>query len=213
MTSTPPFPGLALLHFTATSDTGSFSLQFYTTHSPRFPSHLRGDPSALLQTPPHHHPQCGLALASLRTLLELSTACSFRCPLYTDEAHSPGVPKFQITFNFRRHSYTRTPRKYIEHSAAQNRAPDPESPQFLPFLGSFNGTTGLSSFRPQPLPFSLVHIQFFTKLCRLRLQNRSLTGQPSPASTSPAPLTMAESLYPATIHSPYNSQWSSHIRN
>lgn len=187
MTSTPPFPGLALLHFTATSDTGSFSLQFYTT-LPLFPFSPPSRPlssSADPSSPPP--PQCGLALAPLRTVLELSPSYSFRCPLYTDEAHSPSVPKFQTTFNFRLHSYTRTPRKYIEHSAAQNRAPDPESPQFLPFLGSFNGTTGLSSFRPQPLPFSL--IQFFTKLCQLRLQNTSLTGQPSPASTSPSPLT------------------------
>lgn len=118
-----------------------------------------------------------------------SPSCGFRCPLYTDEAHSPSVPKFQITFNLRLHSYTRIPRKYIEHSAAQNRAPDPQSPHFLPFLGSFNGTTGLSSFRPQSLPFSLIHIQFFAKLCQLHLQNTSLTGQPSPASTSPSPLT------------------------
>lgn len=54
------FPGLALLYFTAASDTGNhsslkvfFSLKFYTTKLTWFPC-VTGDSSPLLQIPPYH---------------------------------------------------------------------------------------------------------------------------------------------------------------
>lgn len=68
MTSILPKPqtnSLAwLLYFPAAPDTGDRAslnavllLNSTPPHSPGFPSHLSGGPSALLQIPPHHHPQ------------------------------------------------------------------------------------------------------------------------------------------------------------
>lgn len=163
------FPGLALLYFTAASDTGNhFSPKVFFFLSNSTPPHSPGFPVSLeIPHPfcrfPHTTPPLRWGLSSWLSVLywhlhlrgthpipQLSMLSVHWWRKFT-QCLQPRLflqtPDYTLNCWFQ--SCTWMPN--IKHSVAQNRAPHPESLHSPPFLGLLNGTTGLLSLRSQSL--------------------------------------------------------------